>query len=151
MGLSRSCYNFFYLGPGCCMWIMSAVTQQNLLLTGKLTLKTSCTHPSQFFFCGAAGVIAGDGGVLLCAGAAEPSFTLPNWVCNVPLFLSSHIHLLACTKRTLKEWSVLVVGFRFKLLVRKKAKRWNNFPWIFIPAKCIAKKIACLARNEFLY
>jgi hypothetical protein len=76
---------FFYLGPGCCMWIMSAVTQQNLLLTGKLTLKTSCTHPSQFFFCCAAGVIAGDGGVLLCAGAAEPSFTLPNWVCNVLL------------------------------------------------------------------
>lgn len=41
--VSRSCYNF-YLEPGCCMWIMSAVTQQNLLLTGKLTLKTSCTH-----------------------------------------------------------------------------------------------------------
>jgi hypothetical protein len=99
---------------------MSAVTQQNLLLTGKLTLKTSCTHTSQFFFCCAAGVIAGDGGVprvpsrvLLCQIAFAALF----------FFLSlSHIHLTwgELARHVRSKSGAIDVEFRFKLLVENE-------------------------------
>jgi len=85
---------FFYLGPGCCMWIMSAVTQQNLLLTAKLTLKPHA-HIRANFSSAALRVLLLATEVCFCVPGV-PSRVL---LCQIEFakssfFLSSLIHLL---------------------------------------------------------